>query len=111
MLNPTEADLAEILSKNPDIKLRPEYRLSALRRASTGKVAITPASPLSEQDKATKPPKAKPSGDRQNQRKLALTMSESELQTSIIDLAHLLSLENGKLLDRLSSCRLALLMF
>lgn len=89
MSNPSEDDLAEILSRNPAVKLKSEYRLSAPRRVSTGKVATTPASPLSEQDKATKPPKAKPSGSQSTLRKLALAMSESDLQTSIIDLAHL----------------------
>lgn len=84
-----EADLAEILSKNPDIKLRPEYRLSAPRRVSTGKVATPLASEPSGQSRATAPPKAKPSSDRPTLRKLALAMSESDLQSSIIDLAHL----------------------
>lgn len=53
-----EHDLAAMLANNDHLGLKPEYRLSAPRRVSTGKVATTPASPLSEQDKATEPPKA-----------------------------------------------------
>lgn len=89
MANPSEADLAEILARNLAVKLKPEYRLSAPRQQRQMEMATSPRPKGIARPEPQQVPKAKPFGSQSNQRKLALAMSEDDLQKSVIDLAHL----------------------
>lgn len=83
----SEADLAAMLANNKSLKLKPEYRISPStpRQEETAISPRVPPVPVAEPQPA---PKADLSTNRKNLRKIALAMSEDDLQTSIIELAH-----------------------
>lgn len=82
----SEDELAELLASNLSLKLKPEFRLSGARKEKGAIIARSEPAPRPELETASK---GNGSAKNQNLRKLALAMSEDDLQQSVIDLAHL----------------------
>lgn len=78
----TDADLAKILER-PGYRISPQSTRTDLKPQTAPQPCLERASP----DRANVASKDKGSGD--NLRKLALAMSEDDLQQSVVDLAHL----------------------